>query len=65
MIIKMKMSRATHSLLKAIKVGITVFFKTQKNGKKRLIKKKKKQAEQPTFGKSMLQAQRKLKDVNI
>ena len=38
----MKMSRATHSLLKAIKIGITVFFKTQKNGKKRLIKKKKK-----------------------
>ena len=48
----MKMSRATHSLLKAIKVGITVFFKTQKNGKKRLIKKKKNKQSNPHLGKA-------------
>ena len=34
----MKMSRATHSLLKVLKIGSTIFFKTQKNRKEHLDK---------------------------
>ena len=33
----MKMSRETHSLLKIIKIGSTIFLKTQNNRKEHLI----------------------------
>ena len=38
LITKIKMSRASHSPLKVIKIGSTVFFKTQKNRKEYLGK---------------------------
>ena len=37
MIMKMKMSSATQSLLTVLKIGSIVFFKTQKNRKEHLI----------------------------